>query len=170
VLAPADAAADRLTVLAACASACEVRATLSRLGAGRASLAASGTAAVRVRLNARGRAALRRKAAVRTSLRVTVAVGGRTLTLSRPVTIRRKTAVSRRLRLWAMCSETCPLNATLSTGRGVVAEGRTVAGPGPAVRLDVRLRGAARPPRRAVLEAIAGGEATRSATVGVRLR
>ena len=65
LLAPADEAADRLTVLAACASACEVRANLGRLGAGRASLATAGTAAVRVRLNARGRAALRRKAAVR---------------------------------------------------------------------------------------------------------
>jgi subtilisin-like proprotein convertase family protein/subtilisin family serine protease len=169
LLAPADAAADRLTVLAACASACEVRASLGRLGAGRASLATAGTAAVRVRLNARGRAALRRRAAVRASLRVTLLAGRRPLTLSGPVTIRRKATVGRRLRLWAVCSETCPMSATVRTARGVVAKGRTVAGPGPATRLDVRF---ARPARRgrAVLEAVAGGEVTRAVTLGVRLR
>jgi hypothetical protein len=72
-----------------------------------------------------------------------------------------------------MCSDACPLRATLSiAGKGVVADGATVAAP--AGRLDLRVRAGAgralRKARRAVLEAVAGDGPSRTASRAITLR
>jgi hypothetical protein len=118
VVAPAEARpGDALLVVAACASACTATADLAGHGSASASLAAAGTAVLRVRVKRRqGRPALR----------VTVAEGARTLTLERPVSIRRAAGLRRiavkGLRLSAACTGGCPLRATLTvSGRPVAA-------------------------------------------------
>jgi subtilisin-like proprotein convertase family protein len=139
VLAPAeerlaDALAGRLTVVAACASACQVsvRLTVSpraarnlglgrratALGSGSRRLSKAGMAPTGVRLKKQARAALRRKPATAATLRVTVAEGGSTLMLSRTISLRRSAGLrriaSRGLRLWAVCSKRCPLSGKLT--------------------------------------------------------
>ena len=125
LLAPAEARPGaRLTVIAACASACTLR-----VGSRTTSLPGEGTAVV----NVKGR-----------KLRATLTEGGRTLSLTRKVAIRRNAA--RRLRLWTVASEPCSLSAVSGSARATVA-----AGPSPA-RLDLRL---AKPARRVPIEAVA---------------
>ena len=139
VLAPAearisDALAGRLTVVAGCASACRIDARLTAssraarslglgakstvLGKGSRRLSKGGTATAAVRMNKRARAALRRRGAANLSLRLKLTDGGKAVTLSRPVSLRRsaglRRVVSRGLRLWAMCSEKCPLSGKLT--------------------------------------------------------
>jgi subtilisin-like proprotein convertase family protein len=157
VLAPAeedpdDARAGRLTVLAACSSACRASATLSvpprtarKLGLGRKSVVlgrgaqrrgSGGTAKVAVRLSKRARAALRGRRVVGGTLRATIEEGGKLLGLSRAISLRRSAGLariaSRGLRLWAVCERSCPLRAQLTLS---AAEAR---------RLGLRRRGSAR--------------------------
>ena len=129
-----------LTVLTACASACTLRA-----GGRSTSLPGEGTAVVTVRPKGR-------------NLRVTLTESGRVLTLSRPV---RRSSALRRLRLWAVASEPCPLSATARGSGRVLA----AAGPDSPARLDLRL---AKPARRVLLEAVAGTEPSRTATLTLR--
>ena len=180
VLAPAeerlaDALAGRLTAVAACASACRVDARLTAssraartlglgarstvLGRGSKRLAAAGTATAAVRLNKRARAALRRKATANVSLRLKVTDGGRTLSLNRTISLRRSAGLrriaSQGMRLWAVCSERCPLSGKLTlsakdarriglrprgSARMQVAAGRTTAPAGKATRLTLKVR------------------------------
>jgi subtilisin-like proprotein convertase family protein len=202
VLAPAeeriaDALAGRLTAVAACATACRVDARLTAssraartlglgrrstvLGRGSKQLAGDGAAAVAVRLNKRARAALRRRTTANLSLRLRVTEGGRTLRLSRTISLRRssglKRVVSRGLRMWAVCSESCPLSGKLTlsakearriglrprgSARMQVASGRTTGAAGKPTRLTLKIRRGAKKAmskaRRvtALLEAIAG--------------
>jgi subtilisin-like proprotein convertase family protein len=193
----ADALAGRLTVVAGCASACRVDARLTAssraartlglgaksrvLGSGSKYRAAAGTATATVRLNKPARAALRRKASANVSLRLKVTDGGRTLPLNRTISLRRsfglRRVASHGLRLWAVCSERCPLNGTLTlaakearriglrprgSARTQVAAGRTTALARKASRLTLKVRRGAKKPmsnaRRvsALLEATAG--------------
>jgi hypothetical protein len=93
LVAPAEARRGaRLTVLAACASACTLK-----VGGRSTSLPGEGTAVVKVK---------------RRAIRATLTEGGRVLTLNRRV------RPGRRLRLWAVASEPCRLSAA---GRAVVA-------------------------------------------------
>jgi subtilisin-like proprotein convertase family protein len=211
VLAPAaeriaDALAGRLTAVAACASACRVDARLTAssraartlglgpkstvLGSGSRRLAAAGTATAALRLNKRARAALRRKASANVSLRLKVTDGGRTLSLSRTISLSRsaglKRVASQGLRLWAVCSERCPLTGKLTVsakeGRRIglrprgsarvqVAAGRTTAPAGKPARLTLKVRSGAKKALSnarhvsALLEAIAGGAPNRRGTV-----
>jgi subtilisin-like proprotein convertase family protein len=202
VLAPAeeriaDALAGRLTVVAGCASACRVDARLTAssrtartlglgakstvLGKGSKRRAAAGTATATVRLNKQARAALRRKARANVSLRLKVTDGGRTLPLNQTISLRRSAGLrrvaSQGLRLWAVCSERCPLNGSLTLSakearriglrprgsrRMQVAEGRVTAPAGRPARLTLKVRRGAKKAmskaRRlsALLEATAG--------------
>jgi subtilisin-like proprotein convertase family protein len=202
VLAPAeermaDALAGRLTVVAACASACQVsaRVTVSpraarslglggkatALGSGSKRLTEAGNANVGVRLTKRAQTALRRRDAATATLRVTVTEGATTLVLSRTISLRRsiglRRVVSRGMRLWAVCSKSCPLSGKLSvtaatarriglrprgTARMEVASGRANAQAGTPTRLTLKVRrGAKKAIRnarsvRALLEAVAG--------------
>jgi subtilisin-like proprotein convertase family protein len=139
VLAPAEdrivnALAGRLTAVAGCASSCRIDARLSAssraarslglgakstvLGKGSKRLGGAGTATAAVRLNKRAKAALRRRASATLSLRVKLTDGGKTLTASRTVSLRRSVGLRRivfkGLRLWAVCSTQCPLRGKLS--------------------------------------------------------
>jgi len=207
LLAPAeerlsDALAGRLTVVAACASACEARARLTvstraarrlgmtrpagaaaavSLGSGVRRLTQAGTAALRVRLNRRARAALRGRAVAGVTLRVTLEDGDQSLALRRTVSLRRSAGLrriaARGLRLWTVGSESGPLRAALSLApsqarriglkanggaRVRVASGRVNAAANKPVRLTLKVRrGAkralARARRvRALLETVAG--------------
>jgi subtilisin-like proprotein convertase family protein len=202
LLAPAeerlsDALAGRLRVVAACASACQLSARLTvsprasrRLGLGAKStalgkgskrLSTAGTVSTAVRLNTRARAALRRRATMTATLRVTLAAGGQELALSRTISLRRsaglRRVVSRGLRLWAVCSERCPLSGKLTLSakharriglkprgskRMRVAAGRTTAQAGKPARLTLKVRRGAKKAMkkarrvRAVLETVAG--------------
>jgi Bacterial Ig-like domain len=208
----ADALAGRLRVVAACASACRLNARLtvspqaSRslglgaeltvLGSGGKRLTTAGTVSTAVRLKARVRGALRRRAATRATLRVTLAAGGQKLALSRTISLRRsaglKRIVARGLGLWAVCSEACPLSGKLtlsaSTARRIglkprgsarmqVATGQATALAGTPARLTLKVRpGASKAMRNAtrvtaLLEAVAGtAPARRTARDGVTLR
>jgi subtilisin-like proprotein convertase family protein len=193
----ADALAGRLTVVAGCASACRVDARLTAssraartlglgakstlLGRGSMRRAAAGTATATMRLKQRARAALRRKASANVSLRLKVTDGGRTLPLNQTISLRRsfglRRIASHGLRLWAMCSEQCPLNGKLTlsakearriglrprgSARVQVAAGRTTAPARKASRLTLNVRRGAKKAmsnaRRvsALLEATAG--------------
>jgi Bacterial Ig-like domain len=175
----ADALAGRLRVVAACASACQLNARLTvspqasrslglgakstALGGGTRRLATEGTVSAPVRLKMRVRAALRREATTTATLRVTLVTGGKTLALSRTISLRRsaglKSVAARGLRLWAVCSERCPLSGKLSLsaasarsiglkargGRRVpVAAGNTTAQAGTPARLTLKVRPDAR--------------------------
>jgi subtilisin-like proprotein convertase family protein len=193
----ADALAGRLVSTAACASACKARATLTvsaraarslglgakptRLGSGSKRLAGAGTAAIRVRPTRRARAALRDNQSARATLRVTLDQGDERLVLSRALSLLRSAGparvADRGLKLWAMCSESCPLDAKLTlsarTARRIglrptgaarmsIASGRTMAPSTRPTRLTLKVRkGAKRALRRAskvgaVLETVAG--------------
>jgi subtilisin-like proprotein convertase family protein len=193
----ADALAGRVVVTAACASACEARAKLTvsaqtsrslglgakptALGSGVKRLARKGTASVRVRLTARARAALRGTATTRATLRATLNQGGQSLVLSRTVSLLRSGGpahvAARGLKLWTVCSESCPLSGkvTLSaktarriglrpkgSARMSIASGRTTAPAGKPARLTLKVRkGAKKALRRAskvgaLLETVAG--------------
>jgi subtilisin-like proprotein convertase family protein len=202
VLAPAeerlaDALAGRLTAVAACVSACRVDARLTAssraartlglggrptvLGRGTKRLRGSGTAAAAVRLNKRARAALRGRSTANVSLHLKVTDGSTVLALNQMVSLRRsaglKRVVSRGLRLWAVCSERCPLSGRLTlsakdarriglrprgSARMRVAAGRTTAPADKATRLTLKVRRGARKAMsnarrvRALLEATAG--------------
>lgn len=130
----ADALAGRYSVVAACAAACRVTATLSvgkrtarRLDLGRRSVTlgsaakrrgSSGTAKVAVRLSKKARRALRGRRLTKATLKVTLTEGSARLVLSRSVALRRtaglKRIASNGLRLWAACQRSCPLNAKLT--------------------------------------------------------
>jgi subtilisin-like proprotein convertase family protein len=170
----ADALAGRVVVTAACASACEARAKLTAsaraarslglgakrtsLGSGVKRLARAGTAAVRVRLGARARAALRRNGMARATLRVTLNQGGQRLAMTRTLVLLRSAGparvAARGLRLWALCSEGCPLSAKLTlsprmarriglrpkgSARMTIASGRVTAPPRVPSRLTLRV-------------------------------
>jgi Bacterial Ig-like domain len=193
----AEALAGRLTAVAACAAACRIDARLTAssraarslglgaksmvLGRGSKRLAGAGTAAVAVRINKRARAALRRKAAASVSLRLKVTEGDRTLSLRRTISLRRSAGlrgiVSHGLRLWAVCSERCPLSGKLTLSakdarriglrprgsrRMQIAAGRATAPAGKPTRLTLKVRRGAKQAMsrarrvRARLEATAG--------------
>jgi Bacterial Ig-like domain len=208
----ADALAGRLTVVAACAAACQVDARLTvsarasrSLGLGRRStalgkgskrLGTAGTAPARVKLTRRARGALRRKSSTTATLRVTVDQGAERLTLSRTISLRRSAGLrriaSRGLRLWAICSDACPLSGKLTlsartarriglkpsgSARMQVASGRATAPATTPTRLTLKVRRGARKALRratrvtALLEAVAGPPATsRTATRATTLR
>jgi subtilisin-like proprotein convertase family protein len=216
VLAPAeeriaDALAGRLTAIAACATACRVDARLSAssraarslglgaksaaLGKGSKRLAGAGTAATIVRLNKRARTALRRRSTAKVSLRVKVTEGGRTLALSRTISLRRsaglKRIASRGMRMWAVCSERCPLSGKLTlsakdarrlglkargSARMQVASGRTTGTAGKPTRLTLKVRRGAKKALTkarkvsALLEAVAGTAPSRPVTRRITLR
>jgi hypothetical protein len=217
VLAPAeerlaDALAGRLTVVAGCASACRVSARITAsprasrnlglgrkttdLGRGTKQLARAGTAATAMRLTKRARAALRGEDSTTATLRVTVVQGSDKLSLSRTISLLRsaglKRIASRGLRLWAICSESCPLlgKLTLSarsarriglkpsgSARTRVASGRATAAANRPIRLTLTVRRGAREALRkakrvsALLEAVAGPPSlSRTATRGMTLR
>jgi subtilisin-like proprotein convertase family protein len=211
LLAPAeermgDALAGRLTVVAGCASACRVDARLTAssraartlglgarstvLGTGSKRLGGGGTATASVPLNKRARAALRRKTTANVSLRLKLTDGGRTLSLDRTISLRRSAGLrriaSKGLRLWAACSELCPLSGNLTisakdarriglrppgSARMRVATGRANAEAGKPTRLTLNVRRGARKAmsnaRRvsALLEATAGVAPNPSSTV-----
>jgi subtilisin-like proprotein convertase family protein len=148
VLAPseerlADALAGRLTAVAACASACQVRARLTvspraarnlglgagstRLGSGTKRLSRAGTAMAAVTLSSRARAALRRRSTATVTMRVTLTEGATTLALSRTISLKRsaglKSVAARGLRFWAVCSERYPLSGKLTLS---AASARTI--------------------------------------------
>jgi subtilisin-like proprotein convertase family protein len=193
----ADALAGRVLVTAACASACEARAKLAvsaraarslglgakptAIGSGMKRLAGPGTAAVRVRLTARTRAALKGNRIARATLRVTLKQGGKSLLLTRPVSLLRSAGAARvaerGLKLWAACLESCPISGKLTlsprtarriglrprgTARMSIASGRVTAPSGRPTRLTLRVRkGAKKALSRAskvgaLLEAVAG--------------
>ena len=129
------------------------------LGRGGKRLSEAGTAMAAVRLNKRARAALRRRDTANVSLRLTLTEGGKTLTLSRTVSLRRsaglRRVVSHGLRRWAVCSERCALRSKLTLSakdarriglkprgskRMQVAGGRTTAQAGKPVRLTLKVR------------------------------
>jgi len=208
----ADALAGRLAVVAGCVSACEVRARMTAsprasrnlglgrgptdLGKGIKRLARAGTAKAAVKLTKRARAALRREDSARATLRVTVTAGAEKLSLSRTVSLRRSTGLrwiaSRGLRLWALCSESCPLSGKLtlsaSTARRIgltpsgskrmqVASGSASAAANTPARLTLKVRRGARKALRrarrvgARLEAVAGTPpSTRNAKRSLTLR
>jgi subtilisin-like proprotein convertase family protein len=218
VLAPAeermaDALAGRLTVVAACAAACQVsaRVTVSpraarslglggkatALGSGSKRLTGAGNANVRVRLTKRARAALRRREAASATLRVTVTEGTTTLVLSRTISLRRsiglRRIVSRGMRLWAVCSKSCPLSGKLSvtaatarrmglrprgSARTDVASGRANLPTGSPTRLTLKVRSGAKEALRkargvrVLLEATAGAAPSprRTASRAITLR
>jgi subtilisin-like proprotein convertase family protein len=139
VLAPvearlADALAGHYDVLAACASACRVSATVTvsartarRLDLSRKSISigdgakrrgSPGTAKVSVHLTRKARFALRRRALTSATLKVTLTEGGSKLTLKRTVSLRRaaglKRIATRGLRLWAACARRCPLKGEVT--------------------------------------------------------
>jgi subtilisin-like proprotein convertase family protein len=194
-----DALAGRLIAVAGCASACRVDARLTAspraartlglgtkstvLGKGTKRLGGAGTAATAVRLNKRARAALRGKATAKVSLRLKVTEGDSTLSLNRTISLRRSAGLRRiathGLRLWAVCSERCPLSGKLTLSakdarriglrpRGLkrmqVAAGRVTAPAGKATLLTLKARRGAKKAmsnaRRlsALLEATAGAE------------
>jgi subtilisin-like proprotein convertase family protein len=171
----ADALAGRVVVAAACASACEARAKLTvsaraarslglgtkptALGSGGKRLAQAGTAAVRVRLTARARAALRGTATMRATLRATLNQGGQRLVLSRTLSLLRSAGparvAARGLKLWTVCSESCPLSGKLTvsaraarrmglrpkgSARMSIASGRATAPAGKPTRLTLKVR------------------------------
>jgi subtilisin-like proprotein convertase family protein len=129
-----EALVGRLTAVAGCASACRIEARVTAssrgarslglgakstvLGKGTKRLSGAGTATAAVRLNKRARAALRRRDTTNLSLRVKLTEGGKTLGLSRTVSLRRSAGLrriaSRGLRLWAVCSAQCPLRGKLT--------------------------------------------------------
>jgi subtilisin-like proprotein convertase family protein len=211
VLAPAeeriaDALGGRLRAVAGCASACRIDARLTaspraarNLGLGRRStvlgkgsqrLPGEGTATATVRLTKRARAALRRKKTANVSLRLTLSEGGRTLALTRTISLRRSaglaSVVSRGLRFWAVCSERCPLSGKLTlsardarrialkprgSARVQVAAGRMTAEARTPTRLTLRVSRAAKKALRkarrvrTLLEAVAGGASEPRRTV-----
>jgi subtilisin-like proprotein convertase family protein len=206
-----DAVAGRLAAVAGCATECRLGARLTaspraarNLGLGRKStvlgrgaqrLPGAGAASAHVRLSRRARAALRRRQTANVSLRVTLTEGGRTVTLSRTVSLRRsaglKRVVSRGLRLWAVCSQSCPLSAKLTISAkearriGLeprrstqiqVASGRATGAAGKPTRLTLEVRrGAKKAMRkarmlRAFLEAVAGTEPRRAISRTITLR
>jgi subtilisin-like proprotein convertase family protein len=139
VLAPvearlADALSGRYDLLAACASACRVSATLSvpgrtarrldlsrkavSIGDGAKRRSSPGTAKVSVHLTRRARFALRGRALTKATLKVTLTEGGSKLTVNRTVSLRRaaglKRIASRGLRLWAACARPCPLRGDVT--------------------------------------------------------
>jgi hypothetical protein len=139
VLAPvevrlADALAGHYDVLAACASACRVSATVSvpgrtarrldlaskavAIGDGARRRGSAGTAKVAVHLTRRARFALRGRKLTKATLKVTLAEGGSKLTLTRAVSLRRAAGLPRiakhGLRLWAACARRCPLSGQLT--------------------------------------------------------
>jgi hypothetical protein len=193
-----DVLAGRLTAVTGCSSRCRVVARLNAssraartlglgakstlLGTASKQLGGAGTATAVVRLNNRARRALRRKATANVSLRLTVTERGRTtVSLNRAISLRRsaglRRVVSKGQRLWAVCSERCPLNGKLSLSarearriglrprgsrRTEVAAGSVTAPAGSAARLTLKVRRGARKAmsraRRvaALLEATAG--------------
>jgi subtilisin-like proprotein convertase family protein len=88
------------------------------LGGGVKRLSRAGTAQVRLRLSRRASAALRRRDTEKATLRVTLTEGAKTLTLNRAVSLRRSGGLRRMtdkgLRLWAVCSERCPMSGKLT--------------------------------------------------------
>jgi subtilisin-like proprotein convertase family protein len=159
VLAPgevrlADALANRITVLAACASSCEASAKLTvsgraarrlgltarsavALGTGSRRISRAGAAALRLRLSARARRALRGRATATAVLAVTVTrVGHFPLSAKRAMVLKRsaglRSIAGHGLRLWAVCEASCPLSGALTLS---AAEAR---------RLGLRARGSAR--------------------------
>jgi hypothetical protein len=218
VLAPAEermseALAGRLAVVAACASACEVsaRVTVSpraarnlglgrgstALGSGTRKLGAAGTGTVGVRFSRRARSALRSRDTATATLRVSVTEGAETLAMSRTISLRRSAGlrriVARGMRLWALCSESCPLSGKLSvaprearrmglrargSSRIEVASGRVRAPAGAPARLTLRVERAAKKALlrarrvRTLLEAVAGEapEPRRTASRSMTLR
>ena len=129
-----DALAGRYVVLAACASACEVSATLKvsaraarrlglaarsrAIGEGVKRLRRAGTAAVKVRLSRPARAALKKRPWATATLGLRVMDGDHTLVLTRKIVLRRGAGLGRTVRrgmgLWAMCSQACPLRVGMS--------------------------------------------------------
>ena len=208
----ADALAGRLTVIAACADACRVAARLTvsarasrslglgrkptALGSGRKRLTQAGTAATAVKLTKRARSALRRESSANATLRVTVTGDGSNMSLSRTVSLRRSAGlrriVSHGLRLWALCSDSCPLRGKLTlaaraarkiglkpkgSARMQVASGRATAAANTPTRLTLKVRRTARTALRkarrvgALLEAVAGPpDLSRSAKRSMTLR
>ena len=150
-----DALAGRYIVLAACASACEVSATLKvsaraarrlgltarslAIGGGTKRLPRAGTAAVKLRLSQSARAALRVHASATATLGVRVVDGTHTLVLKRKITLRQTAGLGRTVRrgmgLWAMCSEACPLTVGMSLSAS--AARKLGLKPGKAARMQI---------------------------------
>jgi hypothetical protein len=82
-----------LAVRLTCAAACKVVATLSykrkRLGVGRKTLRANGTARLAVKIGKKARRRVRRLRGKKLTLRVKVTAAGRTTTVTRKVKLRR---------------------------------------------------------------------------------
>jgi subtilisin-like proprotein convertase family protein len=139
VLAPvearlADALAGRYNVLAACASACRVSATVTvaartarrldlartavEIGDGAKRRGSPGTAKLSVHLTRKARFALRGRKLTKATLKVTLTEGASKLTVARAVSLRRAAGLrriaSRGLRLWAACARRCPLRAEVT--------------------------------------------------------
>jgi subtilisin-like proprotein convertase family protein len=129
-----EALANRYTVLAACNSACEVKATLGlsarsarrlgmrarpvTIGSGGKRLAKAGSAALKVGLSAAARRALRGRNGAGATLRIAVrGPEGPILTLDQTVRLRRESALKRvigsGLRLGTACSRRCALRGEL---------------------------------------------------------
>jgi subtilisin-like proprotein convertase family protein len=193
----AEALAGRLTAVSGCATACRIDARLTAssraarslglgpkstvLGKGSKRLSGTGTATAAVRLNKRAKAALRRRDTANLSLRVKLTEGGKTLALSRTVSLRRSAGLrriaSRGLRLWAVCSAQCPLSGKLTLSakearriglkprgskRMQVAAGKATGEAGKPARLTLKVRRGAKKAMgrarrlRALLETVAG--------------
>jgi subtilisin-like proprotein convertase family protein len=209
----ADALANRYTVLAACDSRCNVKAKLSvsaraarrlgmearpvAIGSGARRLTKAGSAAVRVGLTARARAALQGRQSSSATLNVSVRdADGAPLTLKRRVTLRSSAGLNRIVRrgmsLWTVCSRSCALRGALrlpaararrlglkpnGAARVTIASGHTAAGPSPK-KLALVVRSSARMALReaqrvtALLQASAGseGSARRGASRRLTLR
>jgi hypothetical protein len=139
VLAPAeerlgDALEGRYQVMAACASACRTSARLTvsartarKLGLGSRSATlgttsksrrSPGTAIAKLRLSRKARAALRGRAGVKATLRVSTVVGTSTLRVSRSVQLLRagglRRVAKRGLKLWAVCARGCALSGEVT--------------------------------------------------------
>jgi subtilisin-like proprotein convertase family protein len=157
------------------------RARSVALGSGVKRLSGRGTAHVRVRLSRRASAALRRQDAEKATLRVTLTERAKTLTLNRAVVLRRAGGLRRMtdkgLRLWAACSERCPMSGKLTlsaasarriglrargSARVMIASGKVTAPARSPASLMLRVRPGARKALRkaarvtTVLEAVAG--------------
>jgi subtilisin-like proprotein convertase family protein len=175
----AEVLAERLVVVAGCASRCDVRVRLTAsprasrnlglgrrttaLGSGRKRINSGGAARATVRLTKQARSALRRKAATRATLRVSVVDGGAKLSLSRPIALTRSPGLRRiaasGLRLWGLCSQRCGLTGKVTisakaarkvglkargAARVQVAWGRIAAAPNSPARLTLKVRRGAR--------------------------
>jgi hypothetical protein len=205
-----EALADRYTVLAACSSACTVRASLGlsargarmlgmgaralTIGSGVNRLAKAGSTALKLRLTAAARRALRSQTRADATLKVVVrGREGGNLTLNQTVRLRRQSVLSRvirsGLRLGTACSSRCALRGELglsatsarklgmkpkSARRVTIASGRARVGPSPrklVLKVPPRIGRALRGARQVtvLLEVSAGSGSTEERQASRRL-